>query len=44
MKKGFTEELGNLQKTYEETIGTPVDERGPTQSGRYDTKYDKRLK
>jgi len=27
MKKGFTEELGNLQKAYEETIGTPVNEK-----------------
>jgi len=26
MKKGFTEELGKLQKAYEETIGTPVNE------------------
>jgi hypothetical protein len=26
MRKGFTEELGNLQKAYEETIGTPVNE------------------
>jgi hypothetical protein len=25
-KKGFTEELGNLQKAYEETIGTPINE------------------
>jgi hypothetical protein len=36
MKKGFTEELGKLQKAYEESIGTPVNERGPSQS--YGTK------
>jgi len=56
MKKGFVEELGNLQKAYEETIGTPVDEvqgygtgtqlggRGKKKSKTWDEVRDKKFR
>jgi hypothetical protein len=39
MKKGFKEELGSLQKAYEETIDTPVDE-----AKKWDEVRDKRFR